>query len=237
MPEEAPRRRLAACPVGNYTIPDGTASIGDYAFNGCSSLTSIVIPASVTSIGNYAFSRCSSLTSVVIPASVTSIGFLAFAGTQVDPSSIPDTVTEYGKWFGSCPPGSNFTIPDHFTSIGYKAFYGCSSLTSVVIPASVTSIGERAFSGCSSLTSCPRDCPPGELSASNSTAEAGCTTEAIRATMCVPRGESHDNDGGGSESPDAPTVNNGHLLCGSRTAWIWPLLGALLVQVMKRCQV
>jgi hypothetical protein len=56
-----------------YTIPDGVASIGKYAFSWCSSLTSVVIPNSVTSIGRSAFSGCSSLTSVVIPDSVTSI--------------------------------------------------------------------------------------------------------------------------------------------------------------------
>ncbi len=38
-------------------------------------------------------------------------------------------------------------------SIGYKAFYWCSGLTSITIPNSVTSIGSWAFSACSSLTS------------------------------------------------------------------------------------
>ena len=47
----------------------------------------------------------------------------------------------------------NSTIPYSVTSIGYSAFYDCSSLTSVEIPNSVTSIERDAFLGCSSLTS------------------------------------------------------------------------------------
>ena len=39
------------------------------------------------------------------------------------------------------------------TSIGNKAFYGCSSLTNIEIPNHVTFIGDRAFSGCPSLIS------------------------------------------------------------------------------------
>ena len=53
-------------------------SIGSYAFQYCSSLTSVTIPDSVTSIGNYAFRNCSSLTSITIGNGVTEIGWYAF---------------------------------------------------------------------------------------------------------------------------------------------------------------
>jgi len=39
------------------------------------------------------------------------------------------------------------------TNIGWRAFYSCTSLTSVTIPASVSSIGESAFDSCNGLTS------------------------------------------------------------------------------------
>ena len=63
----------------NTVIPNSVTSIGNYAFSGCSGLTSVTIPNSVTSIGDYAFSRCSGLTSVTIPNSVTSIAGTAFS--------------------------------------------------------------------------------------------------------------------------------------------------------------
>ncbi len=54
--------------------------IGDWAFGGCYSLTSIEIPNSVISIGDWAFYDCKSLTSIEIPNSVTSIDNFAFNG-------------------------------------------------------------------------------------------------------------------------------------------------------------
>ena len=74
--ETASNTLIAGCQ--STTIPNSVTSIGDSAFRGCSSLTSLTIPDSVTSIGNYAFYGCSSLTSVTIPNAVTSIGEQAF---------------------------------------------------------------------------------------------------------------------------------------------------------------
>ena len=51
--------------VKDVVIPDGVTEIGDSAFLGCSSLTSVTIPDSVTHIGENAFSRCTALKTVI----------------------------------------------------------------------------------------------------------------------------------------------------------------------------
>ena len=57
--------------------------IGERAFNGCSSLSSVTIPDGVIHIGFCAFGGCSSLTRIIIPYSVTSIGDDAFGGCRM----------------------------------------------------------------------------------------------------------------------------------------------------------
>ncbi len=159
-----------------YTV----TRIGDWAFSGCSYLTSITIPESVTSIGASAFSGCSNLTSITIPSSVT----------HFDPSSYTywDNVNIFtsSSLFERCTSLTsinvatdnsyfdsrnncnaiietssntlifgckNTIIPSSVTSIGECAFSRCSGLTSITIPNSVTSIERCAFGACYGLTS------------------------------------------------------------------------------------
>ena len=77
--------------------------------------------------------------------------------------SIPSTVTYSGKTYSVtsigekafylCSGLTSVTIPESVTYIGYAAFNCSSNLRSVTIPESVTSIGSFAFAGCSGLAS------------------------------------------------------------------------------------
>ena len=112
----------------NTIIPNSVTYIGDWAFSGCTGLTSIVIPNSVTDIWESAFEGCTGLTSIVIPNSVTDIWESAFQGcTGLTSIVIPNSVTEIGSW----------------------AFRGCSELSDVycyITDFSSVSCGNEQFS-------------------------------------------------------------------------------------------
>ena len=139
---------------GVITFDGDVTTIGERAFIGCDSLTSVTIPDSVTTIGNDAFYWSDNLTSVNIGDSVTTIGASAFYSCySLKSVTIPDSVTSIGEYaFYNCSSLTSVTIPDSVTTIAYSAFGACDSLTSVTVPDSVTEIGEWAFGGCPSLT-------------------------------------------------------------------------------------
>ncbi len=120
----------------NSVIPiDGSVTIiGDYAFNFCSNLESVIIPNSVTRLGVQAFSNCTSLKELTFEenSKLEKIGQFAFS---------------------TCKNLKNIELPIGLTSIGASAFSNCSSLESITIANSVKGIGSSAFADCKSLTS------------------------------------------------------------------------------------
>ena len=104
--------------IKKVVIENGVTNIEDYAFNGCSGLTSVTISNSVTSIGNYAFYNCSNLTSVTIGNSVTSIGRCAFCNCT--------SIKEIYSW-NILPPVCQYTEGSK-VSYYYYNFEGVSNI-------------------------------------------------------------------------------------------------------------
>ena len=175
--------RLIQYPIakaGAYSIPSSVTAIGEFAFHGCSALSSLVIPPYLNSIPSSAFSGCTGLSFVVTPRSsdmfpdastnlitlqyilqnstITIQGLQQRSSNPINNLEIPAQiggfpVTRIG--YGAFTYNAylrTLNIPNSITSIEGWAFYDCDNLTSATIPSTVTSIGDEAFSNCQRLS-------------------------------------------------------------------------------------
>ena len=139
---------------GQESVTYTVEGIARYAFEDCTSLTSLTLPNTIKGMGDEAFCRCTGLTSVIIPNSVTFMGWNVFSDcTNLTSIELSTNLSEIGlRCFADCKSLTSITIPSSLEYINMVAFTGCSSLVSVTIPEGVKKIGDSAFSGCSSLT-------------------------------------------------------------------------------------
>ena len=179
---------------GTYSVTSYPAnampsdSFYDYInFRGKTSLTHIILPNSITSVDNYAFYGCSGLTTINIPSLVTTLGVRAiprncsvtvaldnpnlilvdgviynkdqsniilFLDSKTGSYAMPASVVTISDGAFSDYTGlTSIILPNGLTSIGISAFRGCTRLTSINFPEGLNSIGSAAFSGCMGLTS------------------------------------------------------------------------------------
>lgn len=87
-------------------LPNGLNSIGNYAFYGCTSLTSVTIPDSVTSIGSDAFRNCTSLSSITCHATTApTLGDYALSYLSTNGKLYVPSGSDYSSWLSSLPSG------------------------------------------------------------------------------------------------------------------------------------
>ena len=162
---------------GNVVIPGRATKIGAEAFTNRADVNNVTVPDSVTEIEAGAFDGCPNIRvtykgHVYTAANIGGLYInmsdfdivdndfeikngvlMVYNGTGGD-VVIPNGVTKIGdKAFYDCSSLTSITIPDSVTVIGIEAFCDCESLASITIPDSVTVIGHGAFSCCGSLTS------------------------------------------------------------------------------------
>ena len=109
-----------------------------FAFQGCSSLTSIQIPSSVTTIGGSAFKDCTALNSITFT-----------------PPSTTSTTQNYsiGSYaFNNCTSLTNITLPDTLDYLEPYTFKGCSSLANITLNSLTNNVSSVAFDGCNALS-------------------------------------------------------------------------------------
>ncbi|NCA91837.1 hypothetical protein EOM82_01110 [bacterium] len=140
--------------ITSITLPVGLSIIEFCAFSGCSGLTSIAIPNSVTRIEDAVFYRCSNLASIVIPNSVYFIGKHVFDTTAWYENQ-PDGLVYIGKvaykYKGEMPENTEIILLSDTVTIAGAAFEDCQGLYSIVIPESVICMGNECFARCTSL--------------------------------------------------------------------------------------
>ncbi len=134
-------------------LTEGITDIGAYAFNGCSSMTSITIPDSVSSIGDGVFKGCSSLEYVKCSNNITSIPFQAFYGcASLETCILPDSLATIKQDAFSYSGITEIEFPEGLEAIEFYAFDTLNPISNVVLPDSVTSIYGSSFTNAESLT-------------------------------------------------------------------------------------
>ncbi len=150
-------------------IPIGVSTIESYAFygvgeNGKNIQQEVTIPANLTSLGtccfassqnfeitgyavedgNAVFSSPSGTQAVV----ETETGCLRYGGTK---TILTEEIKSIGAGSFAGARIMSVIIPEGITTIGERAFYDCSLLTSITLPSTLTHVGNEAFRSASSL--------------------------------------------------------------------------------------
>lgn len=162
---------------GNVTIKDGTRVLADFAFSGCSAITSLSMPSTLRIIGGQTFEDCTGLTKISFPERLETIGWFSFSDCsnlksitlgnnlkQLSSTSFSGTAFEknsanwqngilyIGKYLVDTEDdlGDSIVIKSGTVLVADHAF-SYSSIKKITIPTSVLYINYEAFAGCESL--------------------------------------------------------------------------------------
>lgn len=150
-----PDKMCYGCTSLRFFNAGGAATIGEAAYYGCTSLTSIAFSQSVTSIGKEAFRDCTAIVTVSMRDGLISIGEGAFRNLKkLQSVTVPDSVESMGAYaFYGCSSVSSLSVGSGVTELGAYTFYGMNKVETPVIKGALTKIGDACFMGMSALKS------------------------------------------------------------------------------------
>ena len=139
-------------------VPDGVTKINDFAFEGNSTITSVVLPQGLQVIGNSAFCMCKNLKTINLPESLIQIDKRAFFFCEkLETISLPTGIKRICEdTFQNCINLTAITIPA-VQDIGSCAFMNCENIKNVSMPDTLSNIGIMAFHNCKNLTISARE--------------------------------------------------------------------------------
>ena len=139
--------------IVTVTMPEQVLSVGEGAFKGCSSMTTVNYPTgtNINIIEPYTFSGCSSLTNINIDTDIVAIGAHGLEGTGYTYYDVPLTITEVSEYMlASCVKLTEIKTRDHITAIKSNAFGNNLALKKAYLSKNENSfsIAADAFAGC-----------------------------------------------------------------------------------------
>ena len=137
--------------VGNNAV----YGIERNAFRRNKVITKVIIESGIKIVWSEAFNGCTSLETIVIPESVNRIGKDVFKNTAYfkDKANWDNNVLYLDNCLIKAKPAlrGEYTIKNGTRVIAGSAFEGCDKLTGIMLPDGVETIDNNAFSGCSNL--------------------------------------------------------------------------------------
>ena len=147
------RRNTAILSFNEFEYFTNVKSIANFAFNGCTGLSSIKFNDNIESIGEQSFSQTPSLAIDINLPNLKSLHFKSFNSSGiVSITNLGEVSNIPSNCFNNCKNLSIVNLPDSCTVIGTSCFTSCSSLNYINLHRNITSIGEAAFADCKLLS-------------------------------------------------------------------------------------
>jgi hypothetical protein len=124
--------------IYDIELDEGVTSIGNNAFKQCTNIWDVKIPGSVQTIGNYAFAECEKLVVITLSEGLKTIGEGAFSNCKILGSGFEENYAALLY--------RDIVLPTSVTSIGARAFKGCTGMVRITIKNAKATIGANAIS-------------------------------------------------------------------------------------------